>query len=149
MPRAELPTLLIRRDAFIEAIVPDNSYISGAIRRKIVARRRGATSRATSVRVWSFVAEAYGDVVAVLKSYDLKVEVYGPTGSTTVGAASKPPTLTDRSVLGVTEAAPWPVVESAYRAMAMLYHPDRAGYDETERMRQINLAYERLQDAQR
>ena len=51
------------------------------------------------------------------------------------------------TVLGVLPTATAEEIEFAYRRLAMAEHPDRGG--STERMTEINLAYERLSDAGR
>jgi hypothetical protein len=47
------------------------------------------------------------------------------------------------SELFLSPNAPLLVVKAAYRACAMMFHPDHEGGD-TERMKKINLAYEEL-----
>jgi len=51
----------------------------------------------------------------------------------------------DRTSLGILDTAPWELVDAAYRVMARLYHPDVSGRDTTEKMKEINIAYDRLQ----
>jgi hypothetical protein len=50
----------------------------------------------------------------------------------------------DHAVLHLLPDAPVNVIHSAYRALALEHHPDRAGADAHQRMVQLNLAYERL-----
>lgn len=49
------------------------------------------------------------------------------------------------TVLGLLPGAPLALVKAAYRALATLHHPDVGG--DTERMKQINAAYERLRES--
>ena len=49
------------------------------------------------------------------------------------------------STLHLRPGAPVEVVEAAYRALALLYHPDRGG--DTDRMQEINAAIEGLRRA--
>jgi len=142
------PAILIRRPDVLECLLPDDPGLTRSIL-KVVAPDNRKTSRLERVRVWRIDPSEYAVITGALRVYDIPAEVYSPPNASQVRPAAAARSLSDRDVLGVTEAAPWPVVESAYRAMAMLYHPDRAGYQETERMKRINLAYGRLQEANR
>lgn len=146
---ATLPAILIRRANVLEALLPPDEHLAERVRKGVRYPLRKKQSRVHEVRVWQMDPTAYDSLVSVLRDSDIRAEVYSPPGTVRPSTTVKPQALSDRATLGVTEAAPWPVVESAYRAMALLYHPDRAGYQETERMKRINLAFERLQAVNR
>jgi hypothetical protein len=50
----------------------------------------------------------------------------------------------DLAKLYILQGAPKEVVQAAYRALALLYHPDRAGYESTTRMQEVNRAYDNV-----
>ena len=49
-------------------------------------------------------------------------------------------------ILHVQPTAPSEVVEAAYRALAMLIHPDRSGSESGDEMANLNWAYQTLRD---
>lgn len=61
----------------------------------------------------------------------------------------KPPTPQPQSaaspytMLFVLPSAPPEVIDAAYRALAKLYHPDRAG-GSTQKMKELNVAYDKV-----
>ncbi len=57
-------------------------------------------------------------------------------------ARSPPPRAQAHATLFVTPDAPPEVIRAAYKALAMLYHPDLGG--DSERMVELNRAYETL-----
>jgi hypothetical protein len=66
------------------------------------------------------------------------------TGSGFTGAFTSMPS-THHAKLYVTPEAPPEVIRAAYKALAMLYHPDRGG--DGVKMREVNEAFESLQKA--
>lgn len=137
----ERAALLIRRGAQIEALLPSDELLADHLRKAIRAPLRRTKSRTATLRTWLLDAACYDVLVAALKRDGLRVEVFGPAAE----GARPSVASSDRATLGVTESAPWSVVEAAYRAMANLHHPDKIGSASTEVMKQINLAYERLE----
>ena len=53
-------------------------------------------------------------------------------------------TKDDYAVLFLTEKAPWEVIVSAYRSLALMHHPDRGGNEET--LKEINRAFDSLKN---
>ena len=143
MARKETPAaLVIRRGEQIEIMYRDDALLTDRVRRAVRSNLRRKPSRAETWRVWTMDEKADASVIGELKRNGLRVEVYSQ-GMSQPRTESR--TLSDRAVLGVSEAAPWPVVEAAYRALARMYHPDSTGRDTNAKMREINLAYERLE----
>lgn len=145
MARTRTPptALLIRRGETLDVLFPDDPATTEAVRKAVKAKLRYRSSRAVSYRTWSLDPDAFEPVVQTLKYHGFRVESY--TQGTTAPKEGPKTTLSDRAVLGVTEAAPWPVIEAAYRTLAKMFHPDVSGGPTTERMKKINLAYERLE----
>lgn len=140
--KREQPTaLLILRGDELQVMFPDDCTVAEAVRRAVRAALRPKPSRVVDYRTWTIAPAAFDSVAEALKARGFRVESYKQG----VKPSQVPPS-TDRAALGVCETAPWPVVEAAYRTLAKLYHPDVAGatLQNTERMKQINLAYERL-----
>jgi hypothetical protein len=65
----------------------------------------------------------------------------GDTSFSSGGSAGHPALAT----LFVTSGAPPEVVKAAYRALALLYHPDKGG--DPSKMRELNEAYDQLRKA--
>lgn len=105
----------------------------------------------------------FGDIFAKYKHYDPSVEGYGDPdqwreafftrmgveeATRVVNSAKKTP----RAILGLPETASWPDIKSAFRHLAMQYHPDRIANtgltteQATERFREFSAAYELLED---
>lgn len=134
--------LLIQRGDVLHLMFPDDSSTVEAIRRRIPASYRRRNGWAAAYRNYILDPAISDHAVEVLRGLGYRVEVYRLGGE----PASASGALSDRAILGVSEAAPWPVVEAAYRAMCRIHHPDVSrAPDATARMKQINLAYERLQ----
>jgi hypothetical protein len=55
----------------------------------------------------------------------------------------------EESALHLLPEAPWKVVQAAYRAIAMLVHPDVSGSSSQAEMVRVNRAYEALERRQR
>jgi hypothetical protein len=53
----------------------------------------------------------------------------------------------EHASLFVLPGAPWSVIQAAYRAIALLVHPDKGG--KHERMVEVNRAYQTLEERQR
>jgi DnaJ-class molecular chaperone len=95
-------------------------------------------------RVWTLDVAAFDTLVRTVKDDGYQVTVFSDRPAAT---AAKP--LSDYGILGLVDGAPWPMVEAAYRVMSKMHHPDVAGHGSTERMKGINLAYERLEKVKR
>ena len=50
---------------------------------------------------------------------------------------------TPRSILCVTQEAPWEVIKASYKALALKHHPDVGG--DIEEFKRIQAAYEKLE----
>jgi DnaJ-domain-containing protein 1 len=104
----------------------------------------------------------FSDVFAKYRTYDTSAG-YGDARewraafAERMGADVYEPILRDAartadSILGVSFTATWDQVRSAYRKLAMQWHPDRAVQNRitvdaaTERFKQINAAYSKLAD---
>lgn len=61
------------------------------------------------------------------------------------GSVMAPLAVGPHAVLFVLETAPWEVVKAAYKALALMAHPDQGGSDED--FRRIHEAYKELKDA--
>lgn len=57
------------------------------------------------------------------------------------------PSTDPHATLHLLPTAPWEVVKATHRALTLLHHPDQGGDEET--MRQINLAFEKIQKERR
>lgn len=104
----------------------------------------------------------FSDVFAKYKTYDTSTGLGSPDQwraafAERMGADVYEPILdrakqTPYSILGVAFGAAWDDIRSAYRKLAMLFHPDRAALNKmsvemaTERFKQINAAYSKLAD---
>ena len=133
------PAILIRREGYLEAILPESSLLTNRIRKSTNSLNR--RSRLHQCRIWKMLPNNLDPLIAILKELDMTVEVYSPPR-----APNERPHLppTDYDTLHVTPNAPLPIIDASYRALARLYHPDSTGKDTNAIMAQINAAYERI-----
>ncbi len=116
---------------------PYHPGVVGAIKRLVPA---GSRRYDPSERAW-YVASAYQRIIR-----DLLTDVFIEVETDPERAAYTPPTgttpATSYSVLHLLPTAPPELVESAYRTLSRLHHPDAGG--DTAEMQELNHAVARI-----
>ena len=134
--------LIDRGSGLVELLAPYDPDLVAELKARVPYRSRTWDPETKS---WRIAPQFTETIVGAIRTLGFDVERLAPKGST--GSASQTGRSTpdpDLAVLYLLPDAPKEVVQAAFRALALLYHPNRAGYEATPTMQRINAAFDNV-----
>ena len=132
--------LVDRATGPVELITLYDSELVGALKAHIPPRAR---SWEPSTKSWTISRQYAENIEGLLADLCHRVEWLTSRDAANRHQATQT-CDPDYRALHVQPDAPREVVTAAHRALALLHHPDRAGYGSTAQMQRINAAYDRV-----
>ncbi len=119
-------------------------YLVNALKRSVPSHER---SFDPELKEWRIRREAHTHVFAFLRlarSLDAEIEDTTESDNEQAPPSSPDPESAALKILHLTDDAPPQLIKSAFLTLCKIHHPDKGG--DVERMKQINLAFERLKN---